>query len=109
MVGDTPEELGSGLHLGLNLIINVLKQARYHWIPSQGSRDMENIPRQQLLVRFPLHFDTGGGGVEGFISPTGGEMDPPMWGAILILVQYPTNLVVNVSPNFTRVQGSSSF
>ena len=52
MVGDTPEELGSGLHLGLNLIIYVLKQARYHWIPSQGSRDMENIPRQQLLVRF---------------------------------------------------------
>ena len=52
VVGDTPEELGSGLHLSLNLIIYVLKQARYHWIPSQGSRDMENIPRQPLLVKF---------------------------------------------------------
>ena len=44
VLGDTPEELGSGLHLGLNLIIYVLKQATNHWIPSQGSRDMENIP-----------------------------------------------------------------
>ena len=37
-------------------------------------------------------------GFEGLRSPNGGELDPPLWGTILILVPHPTNLVVNVSP-----------
>ena len=43
-------------------------------------------------------------GFEGLISPTGGEMDPPMWGTVLILVPCPTTLGHNVSANFTSVK-----
>ena len=43
-------------------------------------------------------------GFEGLISPTGGGKDPPMWGTVLILVPYPTTLVINVWPNCTSVK-----
>ena len=43
-------------------------------------------------------------GFEGLTSPTGGEVDPPMWGTVLILVQYPTTLDFNVSGNFPPVK-----
>ena len=41
---------------------------------------------------FPLNRieNREGLGFEGLISPTGGEMDPPMWGTVLILVLYHT-------------------
>ena len=37
VVRDLCEELGFGFALGSNLITYVLKQATYHWLPSQGS------------------------------------------------------------------------
>ena len=43
-------------------------------------------------------------GFEGLRSPTGGEIDPPMWGTVLILVHYPTTLVFNVSGNFPPIK-----
>ena len=43
-------------------------------------------------------------GFEGLRSPTGGEVDPPMWGTVLILVPCPTTLVINVWPNCTSVK-----
>ena len=62
VVGYLCEELGFGLALGSNLIIYVLKQATNHWLLSQGSRDMEDIPRKQLVVNF--------------ISPSAVDMPP---------------------------------
>jgi hypothetical protein len=43
-------------------------------------------------------------GFEGLRSPTGGEIDPPMWGTVLILVPYPTTWEINVSNNFTSIK-----
>ena len=43
-------------------------------------------------------------GFEGLVSPTGGEIDPPMWGTVLNLVQYPTTLIINVWPNFLSIK-----
>ena len=43
-------------------------------------------------------------GFEGLRSPTGGEIDPPMWGTVLILVQYPTTLDFNFSGNFPPIK-----
>ena len=43
-------------------------------------------------------------GFEGLRSPIGEEIDLPMWGTVLILVPYPTNLVSNVQPNFASVK-----
>ena len=55
---------------------------------------------------FPLNRigNCKGLGFEGLRSPTGGGKDPPMWGTVLILVQYPITLVINVWPNFTSVK-----
>ena len=43
-------------------------------------------------------------GFEGFGSPTEGGIDPPMWGTVLNLVQYPTTLTFNVWPNFPSIK-----
>ena len=45
-----------------------------------------------------------GKGFEAPRSPTGGEVDPPMWGIVLILVPYPTTWEINVSTNFTSIK-----
>ena len=50
------------------------------------------------LGLFPLNRieNREGLGFEGLRSPNGGEMDPPMWGTVLILAPYPTTLVISV-------------
>jgi hypothetical protein len=62
------------------------------WIRHFGLLQLNRISNHEKL------------GFEGLRSPIGGEIDPPMWGTVLILAPYPTTLVFSVWPNFTSVK-----